>query len=440
MSLPFSASLHRVRGLWQRSPFARNVTSTFAVQILTLVFATLNAAIIGRVLHSEGKGIVAMAVLVPAIFALFLSGGLNVANVYYIGQRRFDTAALTANAMMFALAASGLGALVAALLYATGALNKALPGIPLGLLGLSMLSLPFVLLNSYFNGILQGLQKITAVNRVSLLTRGSTLLLTVLLVLVLRWGLTGAVLAVFGSAVITLLALMRLLRGHGADFRPRWNPLVAKTTLKFGLRGYIANVLQYFNYRLDLFLVNLFLGPAGVGIYTVSVAMGEMLWYLPNAVSFVIFPKAANSSHAAMNRFTPRVFRATLGLTALGAIALAIVGRPFINIVYTSAFSSAYGPMLALLPGIVLLGGGKVLTNEIAGRGYPQYNSIASGVSLLATVALDLLLIPRYGVLGASLASTLAYSTIFLLALYYYRRVSRLAGDTARPGGSVTPL
>ena len=85
--------------------------------------------------------------------------------------------------------------------------------------------------------------------------------------------------------------------------------------------------------------------------------------------------------------------------------------------------------LLALLPGIVLLGGGKVLTNDIAGRGYPQYNSVASGVSLILTVVLDLLLIPRLEVLGASIASTLAYTTIFALAIYFYLTVSRRTSD-----------
>jgi O-antigen/teichoic acid export membrane protein len=214
-----------------------------------------------------------------------------------------------------------------------------------------------------------------------------------------------------------------MLRRLGARFTPRWNRVVIKTTLKFGLRGYVANVLQFFNYRLDLFLVNYFLGPSSTGIYTVAVAMAEMLWYLPNAVGFVIFPKAANTSAEAMNRFTPRVFRLTLALTAAGAVALAIIGKPFIEIVYSPAFASAYGPMLALLPGVVLLGGGKVLTNEIAGRGYPQYNSIASGVSLVLTIGLDLLLIPRLGVLGAAIASSFAYVAIFILALVFYRAV-----------------
>ncbi len=241
-------------------------------------------------------------------------------------------------------------------------------------------------------------------------------------------------LAVLISSATAVVILGAMLRRRGASFRPRWNRLVIKTTLKFGLRGYVANVLQFFNYRLDLFLVNYFLGTSGAGIYTVSVAMAEMLWYLPNAVGFVIFPKAANTSAAVMNRFTPRVFRITLGLTAAGAVVLALIGKPFINIVYSPAFASAYLPMLALLPGVVLLGGGKVLTNEVAGRGYPQYNSIASGVSLLLTIGFDLLLIPRLGVLGASIASSIAYTAIFGLALVFYRRVV----NRTRPGQMAT--
>lgn len=419
----------RSKSLMQRSAFARNVTSTFTVQILSLLIATANAAVIARILGPSGKGVLALTILVPNILALFLSGGIGVSNVYFSGKRRFDVPTLTGNAVAFALTATLLGVVVSAVMFASSLLPRMLPGIPPGLLALSMLGLPLTLLNGYFSTILQGLQQISKINLVSLTQRATNLSFTVLFVLVLRWSLVGAVLSVLMSLVISMIILAMLLRRHNATFWPRWNRSVMDTTLRFGLRGYLGNVLQFFNYRLDLFLVNYFLGVGGAGIYTVSVAMGEMLWYLPNAVGFVIFPKAANTSAEQMNRFTPRVFRATLMLTAFGAVILAIIGKPFITIVYSPAFASAFVPMLALLPGIVLLGGGKVLTNEIAGRGYPQYNSIASGASLVLTVILDLLLIPRLGVLGASISSTLAYTMIFVLAIYFYLTVRKRASS-----------
>ena len=71
-----------------------------------------------------------------------------------------------------------------------------------------------------------------------------------------------------------------------------------------------------------------------------------------------------------------------------------------------------------------MLGASKVLTNEITGRGYPHYNSINAGVALILTVILDLLLIPRYGISGAALASSVAYSVILFVAIGFYIAVS----------------
>jgi O-antigen/teichoic acid export membrane protein len=181
-----------------------------------------------------------------------------------------------------------------------------------------------------------------------------------------------------------------------------------------------------------MFIVNYFLGPGDVGIYSISVGLAELLWHFPNAVSFIIFPKAASTKPEVMNIFTPRVFRITLGFTALGAVGLVLLGKPVISFIYSSTFLPAYVPMVALLPGVVLLGGAKVLTNEIAGRGYPHYNSINAGLALILTVILDLILIPRYGVLGAALASSISYAVIFFLAIGFYLAVSRRKGELSK--------
>jgi O-antigen/teichoic acid export membrane protein len=174
-----------------------------------------------------------------------------------------------------------------------------------------------------------------------------------------------------------------------------------------------------------MFIMNYFLGPRDVGIYSISVGLGELLWHFPNAVSFVIFPKAASTRPEVLNIFTPRVFRITLGLTALGAGGLVLFGKPIISFIYSSTFLPAYVPMLALLPGVVLLGGAKVLTNEIAGRGYPHYNSVNAGLALILTVVLDFMFIPRYGVFGAALASSISYTVIFFVAMGFHLAVIR---------------
>ncbi len=410
-----------------RSPFIQNVTSTFLVRVLSLFFSIVNAAIIARLLGPEGKGMLALALLVPGMLGLFLSGGIEVANVYFAGSRRLDVPTLSANSVAFTILATIVGLGLVFALGAAGWLKVIVPGVPAWILFIAMLGFPISLLNGFFSTILQGLQRIVTLNLISLFNGFLTLILTLMLVVALRFGLIGALVATLLSGVLSLIVLVFFLRREGGVLIPRWERSVVRSTLSFGLKGQIGNMLQFFNYRLDMFILNGFLGPANVGIYAVSVKLAELLWYLPNAVGFVIFPKAAASRPEEMNRFTPRVFLITLGLTALGGLCLTLVGRPAIDLVFSSAFAAAYVPMLLLLPGVVLLGGAKVLTNEIAGRGYPHYNSINSGLALVITVVLDLLLIPRYGVVGAALASSVAYIVVFLTAIGFYLTVSRKA-------------
>jgi O-antigen/teichoic acid export membrane protein len=408
-----------------RGAFSRHVGSTFLVQILTLVISLLNTAILARRLGPAGKGTITLALLAPTALALFFGLGVSAANVFLAGSRRLSVDDLAGHSLSFALLGTVGAGITAWVLAAGGWLGLLLPGIPVWLLALTMLSLPAALLSGFFGAILQGLQRIITVNVVAVGQGAAGLLLTALLVVGLGWGVEGAALAAVGATLVGLVALAALVQREGGRLRPRWQRQTVRLILHFGLRGYVGNVLQFFNYRLDAFIVNAFLGAAAVGIYGAAVSLAELLWYLPNAVGFVIFPKSAASTAAEMNRFTPPVFRLTLALTATGAAALALAGGLLVRLVFGPAFAAAYTPLLVLLPGVVLLGGSKVLSNEMAGRGYVHYNSMSAGLALALTIGLDLLLIPRLGVTGAALASTLAYAAAFFAALVFYRKVSR---------------
>lgn len=409
------------------SSFQQQVATTFLTQTGRIILSVISAAIVAHWLGPQGKGMLGIALLVPGMLMLFMSGGIGIANVYFAGSRRLKVSTLTANSSAFTLIATILALIMVVSLSATGLLETIIPGIPSWVVFIAMLGFPTGLLSRLFSSILQGLQRIAKLNLINLFQSVLTLLLTLLFVVVCKLNLIGALVASLAAGVLSLIFLCITLRREGGVLRPLWKYSVVRSTLSFGLRGHIGNLLQFFNYRLDMFILNYFLGPANVGIYIVSVRLAELLWHLPNSVSFVIFPKAAASSPEEMNAFTPRVFWITLGLTALGALVLAFVGRPIINFVFSSAFISAYLPMLVLLPGVVLLGGAKVLTNEIAGRGYPHYNSVNAFLALVLTVVLDLILIPRYSVLGAALASTIAYTAIFLASIGFYLAVSRKA-------------
>jgi len=112
-------------------------------------------------------------------------------------------------------------------------------------------------------------------------------------------------------------------------------------------------------------------------------------------------------------------------------------------LLYSSAFLPAVRPLQILLPGIVALSVGRVLANDVAGRGRVMLNNYAGLVTVATNVILNILWIPKYGIAGAALASTGSYTLAFFTQLFLYARLSgnhwtmvlgHLPADGAGPG------
>ena len=406
--------------------FIKNVSNTFLTRVLCLGLSIINGAIVARLLGPSGKGELAVTLMIPSLLSLVLNFGINVANVYYTGSRKINVPTLISNSVAMALMFTAITVPIYAILFRTGWLEQLVPGLNPHLLLIASIIIPIGLLGNYFNSVLLGQQRIPLVNLITLIQAICSLILVILLVGLLRMGVKGAIVGAPLAAMVFLCLTAWMLGLRKLDFLPRWRWSIIRQTLSFGLRGHIGNIFQFFNYRLDIFIVNYFLGVSSVGFYVIAVKLAELVWYVPNAVGFVIFPKASASTAQEMNNFTPKVFRGTLLIIVLGALGLATVGAPMIKLVYSAVFLPSFKPMLVLLPGVVLLGAAKVLTNEIAGRGKPQYNSINAFVSLVLTVIFGLILIPRYGIVGAAAASTISYTVTFILAVWFYQIVTKV--------------
>lgn len=391
-----------------------DVFSVFTVHVVSFFISLALASVTARWLGPAGKGTLSLILLAAGLLALLLGGGVNVANVYFAASRRLSVSQLTRLSVSWTLLATS-GALVL-IAGATIWYERVIPGVPRWGLWAAFSLIPWMVLGNNFSGILQGLQRIPAVSRIRLVQSGLTLLLTLLLVAGMHWSLYGALVAVLAGQFIGVGLMSGMLRDYGGRFRPHWPGRDGDVTA-FGLKGHVANLLQFLNYRLDMFLVNYFLGPAAVGIYGVAVSLAELMWFLPDAVGFVIVPRTA-AAKTDVGTSGWRYAILTTAAVAVGAVMLAIAAPVIIRSVFSASFVSAYPALLWLLPGAVLLSGAKVLASEVLGRGYPQYNAITAAVGLAVTVALDFLLIPRLGIAGAAIATSLSYAAVLAAVVY----------------------
>jgi O-antigen/teichoic acid export membrane protein len=200
-----------------------------------------------------------------------------------------------------------------------------------------------------------------------------------------------------------------------------------KAALAFALPCYGANTAQFLNYRLDVFVVGFFAGATSVGRYTLAVSLGQLLWLMSNSVATVLLPKVAAATDVANSssdsvRHTARVTRLALWATGVGALGLALLATQAIPLLYGEAFRPSISALLWLLPGIVIFSVANVLAAYIAGIGKPHLNLWVSGISLVITIALDLALIPKLNIVGASIASTVSYSVSALMLIIFFIR------------------
>jgi len=290
---------------------------------------------------------------------------------------------------------------------------------------LALVLVPVQVFFSYVRYVLLGAQRIKEFNYVQIVQSVLFLGFVALALLGLKAGVNGAILAgLFAWLVVDALVfhLARRVAG-GVNFKPNISYMKRATT--YGIQAHLANILGFLNYRVDMFLVNGFLGPAAVGLYAVGVGLVEKLWMISQAASTVLFPRvAAETDEQRRKEFTPLVARTVLWTTALGALLLALFSRWIVLLLYSEAFLPTVSALQALLVGIVALSAGRVLSNDIAGRGFPGLNIYTGLAAVVTNVILNLFWIPRYGIVGAAWASTVSYTVLFLGVLFFYCRLS----------------
>ncbi len=113
------------------------------------------------------------------------------------------------------------------------------------------------------------------------------------------------------------------------------------------------------------------------------------------------------------------------------AVALALVGRTVVPLIYGPAYQVAGTLFVLLLPGMLAISLHLVIDAFFAGSGFPPISIWSAVGALIAKIGLNLLLIPRMGISGAAVATSLVYATLLTVKIIAF---------TMRTGTSVATL
>ena len=399
--------------MWKK--IGGTIGTRYFVALLNLALIFINA----RTLGVEGIGWVGLVVASVNIVVIF--NGILCGNTIVYFMNRYPTRLVFCIAYVWALVGSAL---------ATGGLALAgwLPeGEGWNIYLLALLN-SAVAANSRF---LLGKERIKGFNLTFLLQGG--LLFFVLLYFYFGVGKAEAGSYIKGLYItngVAFLVSLRLLAPYliktGDERKNIGNerkklalyPLL-KEMFAYGLWAGADNLAEVCTTRVNYFLMERFGGLGSVGLLDAGTKMSESVWHINRSVGFIAYERVASSECADEQcRVTLRLFKLTVVVMTLvmGGILL-IPEWVYTGLLFDADFKGIRGVIIALSAGIVALGGNSILSQYFIGSGRVRLSTASSCVGLASLLASGSWLIPAWGVVGAAISASIAYSAMLLFSL-----------------------
>jgi O-antigen/teichoic acid export membrane protein len=240
------------------------------------------------------------------------------------------------------------------------------------------------------------------------------------------WLLVVALLiADVAVAAAAWVRIARRVRACGQPVVGRADRALASRIVRFGLRSQVGGVVGLLNLRFDFLVLGAMAGPAPVGIYAVASKYAELLRLPALAVTWVSYPRVARGGAASYAASARRLVPLLLVFGAVVGAALALAAFPLFPLVYGQEFRAAAWPAAWIALGLIAEPAAGAGAAFLLGTGRPGLNSAVMGAGLLVTVALDLVLIPQHGALGAAWASAGAYLVTDILLIWSMARLAQ---------------
>ncbi len=404
---------------------------TYATEMASALLNLGTSILIARILGPSGRGLYAIFILVPMTLQQFGIFGLPQGVVHYMHKDWEGRGRRAANLVVAAVVVGLPYAFLARWFFASGALAELEQSTAL-ITMLVVSCVPAMLFNAFTQGFVLGLDDLVKRNLLRIVELGVYFVGVIVFVLVLRQGVEGAMKAWAGGVLATsatsfVFLWPHLKRGHMVPDLRR-----LRLDFLFGIRGFLANVAFFLLYRLNLYLVSHFLDTEAVGHYSVAAALLMMMAILPQAIDQAFLPKvtARYADADGQEELTPLVSRLSLVISGVSALAMAIGAWPLVWVLYGPEYLPAVSALLVLLPAVTALCGMAVLSSALQARGLPQWNSVGAVAGFVTNGILGLILIPRLGIIGASLASSMGYVVFGLVLVWAFLRADKSVGWT----------
>jgi len=234
---------------------------------------------------------------------------------------------------------------------------------------------------------------------------------TALVAMGVAWAGGGLLLSVATLPVVAGSAVAigyRLVRRHEGPTHWSWSRAQLMATVREVLPYGVGTLFGQLQVRLDVTLLGFLLGAAAAGVYNVGYRPVFFMLFLPYFVGMSVLPLASRL-HERSTAELSKLYRSSLNLVVLVGFPVAgglvLIADDLIRLLFGAEFADS-APLLSVLAWLIFLGGPRTLLGMfLVATGRQKERAQALGAAVVAGVVLNLILIPRYGPMGAACAT-----------------------------------
>lgn len=190
----------------------------------------------------------------------------------------------------------------------------------------------------------------------------------------------------------------------------------------FSINIVLLSFLTASLYHVDVILLRIMVGADSTGYYKAALAVAQFLWLVPTALQTLFLHSTsklwADGDKERITTIAARTTRYNALLTLLLGIGLAALARPFVILYYGEDFIPSTLPLIILLPGAFGFAVARPILSIGQGKGELMPLIKVTGIAALMNLILNLLLIPRYGMVGAATATSVGYFLMLVLHIF----------------------
>ena len=387
--------------------------------------------IIARMFSTSGVGVIALFLAIIGLFNVIFSFGLGTAAQHFISYN-IGTGNLTGvRKTIFKIIMWGLTLSIA------GLLSLLFLGPAISLIFLHTYEYTYLIrllsvvlfgniLLGILNGALLGLQNFK-----------TSALLNIIVWVVYYFGsiafaytfhnldtiVFGWIIGIFIGIAIELAVVILGVKRFGGSGMAASNSLIFKYSFPILLSAIISYGATY----VDRFIVAGLLSLSALGIYNYTLLISSSVAFITVPFNSILMPKFSELfGNCRVIEISERVRASSLLLTSVYvpvALGVAALSSPTLLLIGGHSYFSGAHPLMIIMFFSALFISSNVLIQAIASVRKTNVFLYVSAATLISNTILSIILIPKLGLIGASISYSSVYAASFLFLYYFFKKV-----------------